>query len=64
MSKELKNLPLKYEELSDVELATLSGGAQDTFDDGNPFNGPFGQEKQRENGPPTRVIKRKTTGQR
>ena len=63
MSKKLKkNEHLKYEELSDAESAALSGGAQDTFTDGNPFNGPFGQEKKRENGPPDRVIKGKTTG--
>jgi hypothetical protein len=61
MSKELnKNLQLKYEELSDVELATLSGGAKEPATN-NPFDENYGTEK-KGTPPPQEVIKRKTTG--
>ena len=59
MSKEMKkDLALEYEELSDHELAFLSGGAQSTFTDGNPNNGPYGQEK--DSPRPNSVDKRQT----
>ena len=46
MSKELKkNLPLKYEELSDVESAALSGGAPPGSTTNNPNDDNFGLGK-------------------
>ena len=44
MSKQLKNSPLKYEELSDSELELLSGGAFPGADTKNPNDDPPGQQ--------------------
>ena len=44
MLKQLKNSPLKYEELSDSELELLSGGAFPGADTKNPNDDPPGQQ--------------------